>query len=83
MQRAVQRGLAKRDNDGLRYVGIDEKSFGHGQCEDRRRGLRNGLNCFPTMPFYGDSGGYHVEDFLAVCIFLPGVDCRKHFSNGA
>ena len=31
MQRAVQRGLAKRDNDGLRYVGIDEKSFGHGQ----------------------------------------------------
>ena len=31
MQRAVDRGLAKRDNGGLRYVGIDEKSFGRGQ----------------------------------------------------
>ena len=31
MQRAIDRGLAKRDNGGLRYVGIDEKSFGRGQ----------------------------------------------------
>ena len=31
MQRAVQRGLAVRELDGLRYVGIDEKSFGRGQ----------------------------------------------------
>ena len=31
MQRAVERGLAKRDNNGLRYVGIDEKNFGQGQ----------------------------------------------------
>jgi len=31
MQRAVERGMAKRDNEGLRYVGIDEKSFGRGQ----------------------------------------------------
>ena len=31
MKRAVERGLAKRDLDGIRYVGIDEKSFGKGQ----------------------------------------------------
>jgi transposase len=31
MQRAVERGLAVRELDGLRYVGIDEKSFGRGQ----------------------------------------------------
>jgi transposase len=31
MERAVQRGLAERTLDGLRYVGIDEKSFGRGQ----------------------------------------------------
>jgi transposase len=31
MQRAVARGLARRDLEGLRYVGLDEKSFGQGQ----------------------------------------------------
>jgi transposase len=31
MDRAVQRGLAERNLDGIRYVGIDEKSFGRGQ----------------------------------------------------
>lgn len=31
MERAVERGLAERDLDGLRYVGIDEKSFQKGQ----------------------------------------------------
>ncbi len=31
MKRAVERGLAKRDLEGIRYVGIDEKSFGKGQ----------------------------------------------------
>ena len=31
MGRAVARGLAERTLDGLRYVGIDEKSFGRGQ----------------------------------------------------
>ena len=31
MQRAVRRGLAVRELDGIRYVGIDEKSFGRGQ----------------------------------------------------
>lgn len=31
MGRAVERGLAERTLDGLRYVGIDEKSFGRGQ----------------------------------------------------
>ena len=30
MQRAVERGLAARELDGVRYVGIDEKSFGRG-----------------------------------------------------
>jgi transposase len=31
MERAVQRGLARREIDGLRLVGLDEKSFGKGQ----------------------------------------------------
>ena len=31
MERAVDRGLVARYLDGLRYVGIDEKSFGRGQ----------------------------------------------------
>ena len=31
MERAVKRGLAVRDLDGIRYAGIDEKSFGRGQ----------------------------------------------------
>lgn len=31
MQRAVQRGLVARELDGIRYLGIDEKSFGRGQ----------------------------------------------------
>ena len=31
IQRAVERGLVARDIDGLRYVGIDEKSFRRGQ----------------------------------------------------
>lgn len=31
MQRAVERGLLVRELDGIRYVGIDEKSFGRGQ----------------------------------------------------
>lgn len=31
MQRAVERGLAERNLDGIQYVGIDEKSFGKGQ----------------------------------------------------
>jgi transposase len=31
MGRAVERGLAERTLHGLRYVGIDEKSFGRGQ----------------------------------------------------
>jgi len=31
MKRAVERGLAKRDLEGICYVGIDEKSFGKGQ----------------------------------------------------
>jgi transposase len=31
MERAVERGLARRQIEGLRYVGLDEKSFGHGQ----------------------------------------------------
>lgn len=29
MQRAVERGLARRDLKGLRYIGLDEKSFKH------------------------------------------------------
>ena len=28
MKRAVERGLEKRDLEGIRLVGIDEKSFG-------------------------------------------------------
>ena len=31
MQRAVERGLVRRDVNGLKYVGIDEKNFGRGQ----------------------------------------------------
>jgi transposase len=31
MERAVHRGLAARELDGIRYLGIDEKSFGRGQ----------------------------------------------------
>jgi transposase len=31
MQRAVERGLARRKTEGLRYVGLDEKSFHKGQ----------------------------------------------------
>ncbi len=31
IKRAVERGLEKRDLEGIRYVGIDEKSFGQGQ----------------------------------------------------
>jgi len=31
MQRAVERGLAQRELDGVRHVGLDEKSFGKGQ----------------------------------------------------
>jgi transposase len=31
MERAVERGLARRKIEALRYVGLDEKSFGHGQ----------------------------------------------------
>jgi transposase len=31
MKRAVERGLEKRNLEGIRYVGIDEKSFGKGQ----------------------------------------------------
>jgi transposase len=31
MERAVKRGLARRQLEALRYVGLDEKSFGHGQ----------------------------------------------------
>jgi len=31
MKRAVQRGLARRSLDELKYLGIDEKSFGRGQ----------------------------------------------------
>jgi transposase len=31
MVRAVGRGLARRDLDGVSYVGVDEKSFGKGQ----------------------------------------------------
>ena len=31
MKRAVECGLEKRNLDGVRYVGIDEKSFGKGQ----------------------------------------------------
>jgi transposase len=31
MERAVERGLARRQIEALRYVGLDEKSFGHGQ----------------------------------------------------
>lgn len=31
MERAVRRGLKRRELDGLRHVGIDEKSFGSGQ----------------------------------------------------
>jgi transposase len=31
MGRAVGRGLERRKIEGLRYVGLDEKSFGHGQ----------------------------------------------------
>lgn len=31
LDRAVARGLARRHTDGLRYVGLDEKSFGRGQ----------------------------------------------------
>jgi len=31
MRRAVERGLAVRDVDGIRYLGLDEKSFGRGQ----------------------------------------------------
>jgi transposase len=31
VERAVARGLARRSTEGLRYVGLDEKSFGRGQ----------------------------------------------------
>lgn len=31
MDRAVQRGLARRSTEGVAYVGLDEKSFGRGQ----------------------------------------------------
>src|SRR5258707_4316405 len=31
MERAVERGLARRQIEALRYVGLDEKSFAHGQ----------------------------------------------------
>jgi len=31
LDRAVQRGLTRRSTAGLRYVGLDEKSFGRGQ----------------------------------------------------
>lgn len=31
MERAVERGLERRELGGLRYVGLDEKSFGSGQ----------------------------------------------------
>ena len=31
MERAVERGLAARDEEPIKYVGIDEKSFGKGQ----------------------------------------------------
>ena len=31
MQRAVQRGLARRSLDGIRHLSLDEKSFGNGQ----------------------------------------------------
>ena len=31
MQRAVQRGLARRNLDGIRHLSLDEKSFGNGQ----------------------------------------------------
>ena len=31
MERAVERGLERRDLEGLRYLGLDEKSFGKGQ----------------------------------------------------
>src|SRR5258708_20914282 len=30
-ERAVKRGLARRQIEALRYVGLDEKSFAHGQ----------------------------------------------------
>jgi transposase len=32
MQRAVERGLARRELESLQYVGIDEKSFRRGHC---------------------------------------------------
>lgn len=35
---AVERGLLKRDQEDIRYVGINEKSFGKGQ-DDRSQGL--------------------------------------------
>jgi hypothetical protein len=31
VQRAVARGLTRRQLDDLRYLGIDEKNFGSGQ----------------------------------------------------
>ena len=31
MERAVERGLERRELEGLRHVGMDEKSFGKGQ----------------------------------------------------
>lgn len=31
VERAVARGLARRSTEGVRYVGLDEKSFGRGQ----------------------------------------------------
>ena len=31
VERAVERGLARRSTEGVRYVGLDEKSFGRGQ----------------------------------------------------
>ena len=33
MERAVQRGLERRELAGLRHVGMDEKSFGRGQSD--------------------------------------------------
>ena len=33
MERAVKRGLERRDLEGLRHVGMDEKSFGRGQSD--------------------------------------------------
>jgi hypothetical protein len=44
MERAVERGLARRKIDQLQTVGLDEKSFGVGQTYPITNAVTEGLN---------------------------------------